>query len=244
MSQAPLDTSWADSLVLPPAGNMMSAGSQAAGVFIRQGTRMFGAIEKCITDHMGGSPISELNVLDFGCGVGRVTLPFHHRHKQPRTVCDVDKDALAYVASAIPTINAVRTDYTPPTPFLDNAFDVVFAISVWTHLPEDLQMAWLGEIRRIVKPGGLALLTTSSFRALESRRGKLPDWKDVTDAELTSAGFIFKKAGATKGVTGTYGYALHTADYVRNNWSKYFEVIDIVEGGIEGVQDINVLRRT
>jgi hypothetical protein len=47
---------------------------------------------------------------------------------------------------------------------------------------------------------------------------------DVTEAELRSAGFIFKKAGATKGVTGTYSYALHTADYAWSHWNKPFEV--------------------
>lgn len=66
----------------------------------------------------------------------------------------------------------------------------------------------------------------------------------MTGAEPCSAGFIFKKAGATKGVTGTYGYALHTADYVRSHWNRHFEVVDIVEGGIQGLQDFNVLRKT
>ncbi len=243
MSQAQLDTSWADGLVLPPVGNMMGTGNEAAGVFIRQGTRMSTAIAKCITDHVTGTPMKDLDILDFGCGVGRVTLPLHHRHKQPRTVCDVDADALAYVKSVIPTINTVRTDYVPPTPFGDDEFDVVFAISVWTHLPDDLQMVWLAEMRRIIRPGGLALLTTSSFRALESRRRTLPDWKDVSDDDLRREGFIFKKAGATKGVTGTYGYALHTGDFIRANWIGMFDVVEIVEGGIEGVQDINVLRK-
>ena len=56
----------------------------------------------------------------------------------------------------------------------------------------------------------------------------------MTEAKPRSAGFIFKKAWATKGVTKTCGYALHTADYVRSHWNRHFELVDIVEGGIEG----------
>ena len=220
MSDTKLDTSWADSIELPPPGNMRAAGEAGAGVFIRQGTRMFKEIETCIGTYLPGREIEDLSILDLGCGVGRIALPFYHAYRKPSSTCDVDPTAIAYLKSVHPDLDARVSGYEPPTPFASESFDVVYAVSVWTHLPADLQTPWLLEIRRILRPGGLALITTSSYRALASRRTKLKGWADVSDEELRSAGFLFKAAGATRGVTGTYGYALHTEEFVRKNWSR------------------------
>jgi len=243
MTPSVLDTSWADQITLPPPGNMMEPGENGPGIFVRQGTRMSAALEDCIIKHVKTKEVKDLDILDFGCGVGRVTLPFYHKYQQPKIICDVDSVSLAYVRSVIPSITAIKTEYTPPTPFIDGSFDVIMAISVWTHLPPDLQIPWLLEIRRILRPGGVALISTSSYQALVGRRIKLTAWKSVTDDDLSREGFIFREAGATAGITGVYGYALHTAEYIRHNWSHVLDVIEIVEGGIEGVQDINILRR-
>src|SRR6185295_9883288 len=47
----------------------------------------------------------------------------------------------------------------PPTIFPDGAFDLVYGVSVMTHLTRDVQIMWLREIKRILAPDGLALLT-------------------------------------------------------------------------------------
>ena len=43
----------------------------------------------------------------------------------------------------------------PPLLFPDCAFDLVFAISVFTHLDEQYQLAWLAELRRVAQPGAI-----------------------------------------------------------------------------------------
>jgi len=43
----------------------------------------------------------------------------------------------------------------PPMSYEDNMFDFVYSISIFTHLPEDMQFAWLQELQRITKPGGI-----------------------------------------------------------------------------------------
>jgi SAM-dependent methyltransferase len=49
----------------------------------------------------------------------------------------------------------------PPLPFDDASFDFVYAISVLTHLPEDLQRPWMVEPSRVIEPGGILMLTLS-----------------------------------------------------------------------------------
>jgi len=42
-------------------------------------------------------------------------------------------------------------------PFEDGFFDLIFSVSIFTHLPEKMQIAWLEELRRASKPGALVL---------------------------------------------------------------------------------------
>lgn len=41
----------------------------------------------------------------------------------------------------------------------DNTFDLVTALSVWTHLDEDDAVFYLKEVKRVLKPGGRAIIT-------------------------------------------------------------------------------------
>lgn len=243
MNQPILDTRWADHYELPPSGNMMDSGPNRKGVFIRQGTRMFEVIEKCILEFGFSKPIRDLTVLDFGCGNGRVALPFYFKYSKPNMCIDVDSDVVEYLKQIIPGANPSTSLYKPPLPIADQTFDVVYAISVWTHLPEELQAAWLAEISRILKEGGLALISTSSYTALAERRKWLSDWRDVTDDHLKRQGFIFKACPPTPGVTGTYGYAAHDPSWIKNKWSKWFDVRETKLSIIEGLQDLHILVR-
>lgn len=237
-----LDTEWAKHYRLPPPGNMMGKDASAEGVFIRQGTRMLSVIEQHINRNFPSRRIGDLDILDFGCGVGRVALPFFYKHQRPNFCADVDPNAIKYLKEVIPDADSTAISYKPPTPFDDNQFDVIYSVSVWTHLPIDLQDIWLLEIARLLKPRGVALITTSSYKALASRREKLPGWSSVRDEDLAEQGIIFQKSGSTPGVTGTYGYTLHTPEYIKDHWGKYFSTITSYREAIEGVQDLNVLK--
>ncbi|HJW67014.1 MAG TPA: class I SAM-dependent methyltransferase, partial [Gaiellaceae bacterium] len=57
-------------------------------------------------------------------------------------------------------VTASVNELAPPLRYEGEQFDLVYAISVFTHLPHDLERAWIDELSRIVAPGGLLLLTT------------------------------------------------------------------------------------
>jgi SAM-dependent methyltransferase len=48
----------------------------------------------------------------------------------------------------------------PPTVYGAGEFDLVYAISVFTHLTERDQISWMGELSRVLRPGGYLLITT------------------------------------------------------------------------------------
>lgn len=236
---------WAKAFDLPKPGNMMEAHDKREDVFVHQGTQMAIAIRDAI-ERFSDRPMSELKILDFGCGVGRVAMPLRHFCGKPDICVDVDRDAIRYLKSQLPGVGCRVTDFDPPLPFRDRAFDVVFSVSIWTHLTAESSEAWLAEMARILRPGGLALLTTSNYAVLDVRRNHPVTagfgWGDVTDEMLREQGYVFIETPAAPG-TGTYGLASHDPDFIRRDWSRHMEVVDILPGAILGAQDINVLRK-
>ncbi|HAT59452.1 MAG TPA: class I SAM-dependent methyltransferase, partial [Opitutae bacterium] len=46
-----------------------------------------------------------------------------------------------------------------PTRYRSSSFDFIYAFSVFTHLTHELQTLWMAEMRRLLKPDGLLLIT-------------------------------------------------------------------------------------
>ncbi len=83
----------------------------------------------------------------------------------------------------ISNISFTKNDTEPPLNFLDNSFDVIYGISILTHLSEANHEAWLRELIRVLKPGGILMLTThgdiTRENLTESELGQYNDGKLV-----------------------------------------------------------------
>jgi len=101
-----------------------------------------------------------VGLLDWGCGVGRLTA--HFIANWPRaTVCgtDIDSANVHWCAASFGEDRFSVAPLWPRTKYAGESFDGVFGVSVMTHLTAEAQAAWLAELARILKPGGIALLT-------------------------------------------------------------------------------------
>lgn len=238
---------WHETYELPPPGNMMKSGEKGRQAFIDIGNMLAETLSAEMIKHLGKLDES-VKVLEFGCGDGRIVLPLFHQYRKPDACVDVNPLSIEYLQRAIPEANPQKTVYVPPLPFEDESFDCVYAISVWTHLPLQLQWPWLREINRVLKMGGLALISTSGFRALRYRREQRGQegWRGVSDDDLRLEGQIYKGVDASKnpGVTGDYGYVAHDPDWVRQEWGRLFEIKDIQVEGAAKMQDLNVMVKT
>jgi SAM-dependent methyltransferase len=105
-------------------------------------------------------------VLDFSCSSGRVVrplqaaLPAVHWHG-----CDPNAGAIAWMQENVPDVQTLVSPTSPPLPWGDGSFDVVYAISVWSHFSPASAVVWLAELRRLVRPGGHVLLTAHGLQA-------------------------------------------------------------------------------
>jgi SAM-dependent methyltransferase len=133
--------------------------------------------------------------------------------------------------------------YEPPLQYPEGYFDIVFSVSIWTHLAPHLQLPWLLEMKRILAPGGLALLTT--IGPYGYRRGTHLGAVTFSLEELMRDGFCYSEY-PTKYLPGVpcYGAGYHTPAYVTKAWSKYFDVLEVQEGVIDNLNDLVILRKS
>lgn len=183
------------------------------------------------------------DILDFGSGCGRVIQNFRSEPR-PYTLyaTDIDPELVAWGRSNLDGINWSVNAHRPPLPFDEDSFDLIYGISVFTHLDEDFQNVWLAELQRVARPGSTLILTVHGEHVLKGLRMLDESYLD----EIKERGILFFNWANGKfkvdGFPDFYQTAFHTKDYVYREWSKYFDIVDYVERGIGNYQDAVVLR--
>jgi ubiquinone/menaquinone biosynthesis C-methylase UbiE len=180
-------------------------------------------------------------ILDFGCGCGRVLLPLSKIFKEATIHgSDIDQEAIAWLHQSTEEELKSRIEVNaafPPTRYETNTFDFCYAISVFTHLPPDMQDCWMREFQRILRQGGLLLLTTQPIELI------LPHLSAEERHSTVVEGMIYKKYGVTLGLPDFYQATWHTSEWVTSRWASTFETVEFVHEGIAGHQDLTMLRK-
>lgn len=147
-------------LPLPgPFLRLSAAGTADLGWFLAGGERAARSIEEALAGV--GARLEELgSLLEFGCGCGRVLRHWADLDGPAVHGTDYNPRAVAWCRRHLPFATLYRNHLAPPLPLPDAGFDLVYALSVFTHLPEALQRAWLSELARVLEPGGWLLVTT------------------------------------------------------------------------------------
>jgi SAM-dependent methyltransferase len=223
-------------VVVPPVQLRVNVGVLTISEFFEGGQRIADNIERTLGRV---KPLAQCtDFLDFGCGCGRVSSALSERFPSLSiTGCDVDEQAIRWCQEHLPG-NYVVNDAMPPAPWHEESFDVIWCGSVFTHLDEDRQDAWLSELSRLLRPGGIMLASVHGPHLWESR---LPLW---TRRTLTAKGFLFRVTGADSGIhPDWYQVAYHTQAYVESHWARFFKILDYVPQGVENYQDLVIAVR-
>jgi SAM-dependent methyltransferase len=224
---------------------MRLIGSPTAEIFLAQGSRTANVLRDHIVEFFG-EIAPHHRILDFGCGVGRSLLPLARTHAAQWFGCDVNDHAIAYLNRAAPTIRAFVNPFDPPLPVPEETFDCVISISIWTHLPIGRNLPWLAEIKRVLRRGGLALISTSGPHVVDVRRRRGdPGWSELCAADLEEAGILYRPYAdpGLRGVTSSYGLTAHHPAHVQRVWSSLMPVLKTSLRAIEAMQDLHVLTK-
>ena len=176
-------------------------------------------------------------VLDFGCGCGRVMRYWKTLPGVELWGVDYNPKMIEWCRRNLTFAQFQVNRLAPPLPQEPERFDFVYARSVFTHLTEAMQFAWLEEMRRILKPGGLFLFTVSG--------DGYQSWLQPEELAEYQRGQLVIRASGFEGRNECAVY--HPPAYVRQQWPRHgFDIIDFVPGGQVryAYQDTYLARKT
>lgn len=110
-------------------------------------------LQRLFHRHFGARPLA---VADIGCGVGalhRFLLPLCHR----LSACDPSHECIAQAKIENPGVDYESAD-GQRLPWQDACFDASLAVCVYHHVRQAERAAFVHEMRRIVRPGGLVIV--------------------------------------------------------------------------------------
>lgn len=208
----------------PPELRFRVAGDPAAERFIRVGRETVSNLEACLKA-TGRSIDSFESVLDFGAGCGRTLIPLSRQLPGSRIHgVDTDREAIEWCARNLLQVDARPNPAEPPLPFDTDSFDLIYAVSVFTHLGPDMEAAWLAELRRVLSPGGVALLTVYSRESVDGA-GELE--------EVERKGIVFRESRKLEGFFPQwYQTCFRSEAYTRERFGQYFDNVEYLRRGL------------
>jgi SAM-dependent methyltransferase len=173
-------------------------------------------------------------VLDFGSGAGKVLRHFAVEARVAELhACDRDEPSIDWLRRELcPPFHAFRNDESPPLPVPDGHYDLVLALSVFTHLT-DRWSDWLLELHRVLSPDGLLIATFLGRAASEVYLGEPYDEEKIAMAFL-SPDQDWDSGGPT---------VFHSEWWLRAHWGRAFEFLELRPGSSPGEHGIVLLRR-
>ena len=220
---------------LPPARLRARVGlNSSRREFLEIGGNAAGDILGAVAE-AGGLARESDRWLDFGCGSGRVARHLIGASGSRRlTGVDVDRGAIAWCSRHLPgDFRAIGPK--PPLSDLPGSYDRICAVSVLTHMDEPAQRVWIAELRRLLRVGGLLIVTTHSPDLTWTR----PDLTDAQRRDLSDAGFLFAPAAGPFNDSSTF----QSEEYLRRAWAPALSLRLFRRFGLGGYQDLSVWER-
>lgn len=190
---------------------------------------------RLIREHIEAGGGATCRVCEWGCGPARIIrhlpeLSRGHPHPFEFYGTDYNRLSIEWCQRSLPNISFKRNRLAPPLDFEDAFFDVRYCRSVLTHLSEEMHYAWIRELARVVKPGGVLMISTQGLagreRLMEGEKERF-DRAELVVRELAEEGKL------------NYS-AFHHPRFVRERLLPGFQILEHREG--RATQDIWIVR--
>jgi len=159
------------------------------------------------------------NILDFGCSTGRILRHLTEFSDSYLTGVDINKSAINWCTKNLIFANFFHNSLRPPLLFDSNSFDFIYSLSVFTHFTKELELAWISEIKRILKPNGIFLLTLrgESYMYQLSQQEK---------AKLNSEGHLVRNSKYTG---SNYCNSFHSLQFIQKYYLLHFDLVHYIK---------------
>jgi len=176
-------------------------------------------------------------VYEWGCGPGRIIrhLPEHFGAGVEVYASDYNEDTIDWCKQNIPSVTFSLNQLNPPLEYTDNKFDLIYCISVFTHLSSATGINWANELFRVLKKNGILILTTHGQHSYQTEL--LADEKIKYEKE----GIVVRdkyKEGKKMFLT------MHNPEFVKDTLLKKFEILEYLPAGFPfNKQDYFIARK-
>jgi cyclopropane fatty-acyl-phospholipid synthase-like methyltransferase len=191
-----------------------------------------------------GSPITEHSkVADFGAGWGRMIRCWLRDIPTSNLIAIEPVEWMVEdLRSWFPEATVVQSELEPPVNIGAGTVDVLYAYSVFSHLPERVATEWIKEIARVLCPGGIAVLTTQKRSFIDFCEGLRQDpslqttlWhsalaQSFVDVEAAHRAFdagqflYIPNGGGAELPADHYGDTVFSETFARAKWSEFLTV--------------------
>jgi SAM-dependent methyltransferase len=181
--------------------------------------------------------------LEIGCGYGRIVRELR-REIAPCSisVCDVIDEGARFTAAEfgvrrVPVVEAMGPQY-------DGSFDLIYLLSVYTHLPRHIMESNLARVSALLKPKGILVFSIHGKQSAEMAEIYEQYWldKEKLNAELDRTWFFYQRYPY---YYAEYGLTWIVADEVKKMVASTAPGLGFVAHqalAIDGHQDIFVYR--
>jgi SAM-dependent methyltransferase len=165
---------------------------------------------------------NEKRILDFGCGAGRTLRHFTDEAGNAEFWgCDIDEQSIRWMEEHMsPPFHVFVNGPEPPLDQPDSSFDLVFAVSVFTHLASSWSR-WLVDLHRLLKPDGL-LVVTFMGRGMSDEIAGEPWSEDRIGMNVTKYGQGWDLGGPM---------VMHSPWWIEEHWGRAFEILSLAPDG-------------
>jgi SAM-dependent methyltransferase len=209
-----------------------------------------------------GRPLDRMSrVLDFGCGWGRFIRFFMKCIAAPNLFgVDVDPEMIGFCKISGLPAQFATVPPLGPTAFEAESFDLIYAYSVFSHLSESAHLAWLQEFSRLLRAGGLLVVTTQARHFMDhvqAVKNKAPearsDWErslcvgfpDAAEVLATydRGDFVFASTGGgDHRPSSFYGEALIPKSYIERRWPSDLRLLEFMDDRNRFPQAVAILQ--
>ncbi|SAL16146.1 hypothetical protein AWB67_00398 [Caballeronia terrestris] len=193
--------------------------------------------------------VATQTILDIGCATGRLIRHAQANNEFDEVIgCDINRAHVDWITRHLDTkIKVFQNTSIPSLQLPDASIDVVTAFSVFTHV-ECFDTTWLMELRRILRPGGIAWLTIHNQRTWQEMKptwpiyaalNAHPDFADKkNNKELPSDRTVFRWHSERSYSANVF----YRDEYIRRVWGRILTYVDSFPA-LPPFQQLVVLRK-
>ncbi|MEK6326328.1 MAG: class I SAM-dependent methyltransferase [Actinomycetota bacterium] len=213
-----------------PKPAMQERFNGSSGVRLATSSTDFYRRLKSLYGNHGPRPLHESQVLDFGCGWGRLTR-YLARDVAPGNLfgCDPNPEVLALCEQTRVPARLARSEEVPSSLPFRERFDLIYAYSVFTHLSEDAHESCLRAIYDGLERSGIMIVTVrpaAFITEVPAGQRLAPDGKmSALLGDAPTYAFAPHAGGPLE--RGTFGEAVINLPYIRERWDHLFSLLEV-----------------